>query len=99
MAVTYQLKSSNWTDIEGGRLKAAALRAIGKVLPPRVGSAVLKRGPVDVRHESSNSYLLQIQSIKFIFRWQEPIALSAAVIGSGHICSTVCTAADHHLAI
>jgi len=93
------LKSADRADGVAAGLTVVVLVAIVEALGPRVGRVELRRGPVVAHHESSNSYLLQIQSIKLIFRWQEPIALSAAVIGGCHICSTVCTTSKHHLAI
>ena len=53
-------KSPHWPDAEGGVLIGVALVAGGEELVPRVVPKVLRRGPVVVTHESSNTRLSQI---------------------------------------
>ena len=49
------MKTPYWTNVVGVVLIVVVLIAIVEVLVPRVVRVVLRRGPVVVRHESSNT--------------------------------------------
>ena len=83
------LKTPHWPDVVGVVLIVVVLVAIVEVLVPRVVRIVLRRGPVVVIHESSNtdcyrhvlapSRNLKVALLNFLWPWESSIP---ALLGS-----------------
>jgi hypothetical protein len=74
------LKTPYWPNVVGVVLIVVVLVAIVEVLIPRVVRIVLRRGPVVVRHESSNTDIyrdvlatsrnLEVALLNFLWPWE-----------------------------